>query len=91
MKDKFARLEVVGDRQILAELESGPEGPQVRIRRDLDFSVEVTQGPWPDDDEGWDTAESVLENLNMTEAAARMDLMLANLNNKLSAQKSEEI
>lgn len=71
----FAKLEVVAGRQILAELVNGDEGPQIRIRRDGAVSCTITKGPWPDDDEGWDAAETAFAETNLTVEAANIDLL----------------
>lgn len=71
----FAKLEVVAGRQILAELVSGDEGPQIRIRRDGIVSCEITKGPWSDDDEGWNAAEAAFAATDLTAEAAQIDLL----------------
>ncbi|MFG6084263.1 hypothetical protein ACEUZ9_000768 [Paracoccus litorisediminis] len=71
----FARLEVHGGRQILAELFSGDEGVQIRLRRDTDITVEAHLGPWPETDDGWDIASKALFETDLAHAAAELDRM----------------
>lgn len=71
----FAKLETIGDNQILVELQSGPDGPCVRIRRDNSVTVEMTQGPWPDNSEGWDEAEKVFNEADLAAYAKELDAM----------------
>lgn len=77
----FARLEVVADRQILAEIVNGDDGPKVRLRRDHEITVEVTHGPWPDTDDGWEKAEAFLGDLDLVRQAAEIDRQVAKFTN----------
>jgi hypothetical protein len=78
---KFARLEEVDGRQILAEIfcASDKEGPKLRIRRDMSVSMELTLGPWGTGEKAWEKALEELEGIDMQLAAQEFDELLANL------------
>jgi hypothetical protein len=77
--DNFARLEVIGGRQVLAELDNSDDGPRIRLRRDNGISCQMTMGPWPDTEEGWAKAEGALAKTDMTKVASELDNMIAKL------------
>lgn len=79
----FARLEDTTHGQCLAEIITKDEGekfgPAVRMRIDKGFTVEVTVGPYSDDEDGWDEAEKHLADLVMQEVADELAGMVAKL------------
>lgn len=75
----FARLEVIEGRQILAELVDRDEGPHVRVRRDAEVTAELSHGPWPDSEAGWQAAEEALAGIDMEKAAMELDAAMSRL------------
>ena len=78
-EDVFARLEIIDGRQILAELDNSDDGPRIRLRRDNGISCQITMGPWPDTEEGWNIAEKSLAGVDMSKVASELDGMIAKL------------
>ncbi|WP_226783155.1 hypothetical protein [Oceaniglobus trochenteri] len=61
----FARLETHEGLQVLSRIEAkqgsnGEYGPHLITRCDPSVTVEIHEGPWSDDDDGWDAAEKAL-------------------------------
>ena len=70
----FARLETHQDLQVLTRVETKDVGgkgygPCLITRCDPSITVEVTEGPWSDDETGWDKAEAALVAKDLAEFA----------------------
>lgn len=70
----FARLEIHDGLQVLCRVEAksnenGEYGPCVVTRCDPSFTFEITEGPWPDDEDGWDAAEATLARKDLAKFA----------------------
>ena len=66
----FARLESHDGHQVLARIEAkdgenGEYGPCVVLRCDPSITIEITYGPWPDDETGWDAAKEFMAGYDM--------------------------
>ena len=66
----IARLEVHDGLQVLARIEAkegdyGQYGPCVIVRCDPSVSVEVTEGPFADDEDGWNAADDLLKKFDL--------------------------
>lgn len=79
MSEIFAKLETVNGLQTLAELANTDDGPKIRLRRDDGVTCEITMGPWPDTEEGWQKAETALSKLDMTFATKQLDGVISQL------------
>jgi hypothetical protein len=68
----FARLEKHYDVQVLSFIEArdgdnGKYGPCLITRCDPSISITYIEGPWPDDEDGWDAAEKALAEKDLEE------------------------
>ena len=70
----FARLETHHGLQVLSRVEAittddDRYGPAVITRCDPSLTIEITEGPFSDSDEGWTNAEKLMAALNLAEFA----------------------
>ncbi len=73
----FARLERHFGHQVLARVDTENGSPCVVVRCDVTFTTEVTYGPYDDSDDGWDSAEKMLNEIDL-ESFAKQAIKLHN-------------